>query len=249
MAMLIPKTASCGTLGDWAVRQGQYIPYTGNPQPGDLVLFDFTDKHNTRNRQHVEVLVSRTGDTLTTIGGNTSITSQDNGGAVMRRTRYVSQVVGYVRPKWTGTQTAAKLLRIAAAEVGVTEYPSGSNKVKYNTWFYGSAVSGSAYPWCAVFMAWCFAVLAGEINTGKTYESTIMEDVTIMVNGKQLQKGSRGTAVKKLQILLNGLGYSCGTVDSDFGAKTLAAVKAYQKACGLTADGIVGAKTWTKLIT
>ena len=244
--MLIPKTANCGTLGDWAKQNGKFIPYTGNPQTGDLVLFDFSGKHKTR--QHVEILVSRTGDTLTTIGGNTSITSQDNGGAVMRRTRYVSQVVGYVRPTWTSTQTAAKLLRIAAAEVGVTEYPSGSNKVKYNTWFYGKAVSGSAYPWCAVFVCWCFAVLAGEIDTGKTYESTQLEDMAIMVNGKQLKKGSKGSAVKKLQILLNGLEFSCGAVDSDFGAKTEKAVKAYQKACGLTADGVVGSKTWSKLI-
>ena len=244
--MLVLKTANCGTLGDWAKQNGKWIPYTGNPQPGDLVLFDFSGNHKTR--QHVGILVSKTGNTLTTIEGNTSVTSNDNGGAVMRRVRYVSQVVGYVRPTWTSTQTAAKLLRIAAAEVGVTEYPSGSNKVKYNTWFYGKVVSGSAYPWCAVFVCWCFAVLAGEIDTGKTYESTIMEDMTIMVSAKQLQKGSKGTAVKKLQILLNGLGYSCGTVDSDFGAKTLAAVKAYQKACGLTADGIVGAKTWGKLI-
>ena len=246
MAMLIPKTAGCGVLGDWGKQNGQFLSYSRAGQPGDLVLFDFKGKHTTR--QHVGILVSQTGDTLTTIEGNTSVTSNDNGGAVMRRTRYISQVVGFIRPTWTGAQTAAKLLRIAAAELGVMEYPSGSNRVKYNTWFYGSAVSGDAYPWCAVFVCWCFAVLAGQIDTGKTYESTQMEDMTVMVSAKQLQKGSKGTAVKKLQILLNGLGYSCGTVDSDFGAKTLAAVKAYQKACGLTQDGVVGARTWAALI-
>ena len=54
---------------------------------------------------------------------------------------------------------------------------------------------------------------------------------------------------KKLQILLNGLGYDCGAVDGDFGAKTLAAVKAFQKAQGLSQDGVVGANTWGKLLS
>lgn len=37
-------------------------------------------------------------------------------------------------------------------------------------------------------------------------------------------------------------------VDGDFGPKTLAAVKAYQTQNGLVADGIVGPKTWKKLL-
>ncbi|MDE7242787.1 MAG: CHAP domain-containing protein [Oscillospiraceae bacterium] len=47
-------------------------------------------------------------------------------------------------------------LRIAVEELGVTEKPANSNSVKYNTWFYGRAVSGSAYPWCMAFVQWCF---------------------------------------------------------------------------------------------
>lgn len=51
---------------------------------------------------------------------------------------------------------AERLLAIAQKEVGVTEHPAGSNKVKYNTWFYGREVSGAAYPWCCVFVCWVF---------------------------------------------------------------------------------------------
>ncbi len=47
-----------------------------------------------------------------------------------------------------------------------------------------------------------------------------------------------------LQLLLGGL-----TVDGIFGNNTKKAVAAYQNASGLTADGICGPKTWTKLIT
>lgn len=53
-------------------------------------------------------------------------------------------------------RTRADILRIAAAEIGTKESPSGSNRVKYNTAFYGRAVSGSAYPWCMAFVWWVF---------------------------------------------------------------------------------------------
>ena len=52
--------------------------------------------------------------------------------------------------------TAEKILSIAKGELGVKENPSGSNKVKYNTDYYGRAVSGSAYPWCCAFVWWVF---------------------------------------------------------------------------------------------
>lgn len=48
--------------------------------------------------------------------------------------------------------TVKKLLDTAKKELGVKESPPNSNNVKYNTWFYGKPVVGSAYPWCAVFV-------------------------------------------------------------------------------------------------
>lgn len=53
--------------------------------------------------------------------------------------------------------TADKILSTARAELGTAESPAGSNRVKYNTWYYGREVSGQAYPWCMVFIQWCFA--------------------------------------------------------------------------------------------
>lgn len=52
---------------------------------------------------------------------------------------------------------ACKVLNIAREELGTKESPANSNKVKYNTWYYGREVSGSAYPWCMAFVQWCFA--------------------------------------------------------------------------------------------
>lgn len=58
-----------------------------------------------------------------------------------------------------------------------------------------------------------------------------------------LKLGSKGIAVKWVQIALGGL-----TVDGDFGQKTLNKVIAFQKAHGLAADGEVGPKTWKVII-
>ena len=52
--------------------------------------------------------------------------------------------------------TAEKVLALARAELGTVEFPANSNRVKYNTWFYGREVSGAAYPWCMAFVQWCF---------------------------------------------------------------------------------------------
>jgi peptidoglycan hydrolase-like protein with peptidoglycan-binding domain len=64
---------------------------------------------------------------------------------------------------------------------------------------------------------------------------------------RKLQKGCSGEDVKRLQETLNGLGFNCGKADGIFGQKTKTAVQAFQSAYGLTADGIVGAKTRDKL--
>lgn len=67
---------------------------------------------------------------------------------------------------------------------------------------------------------------------------------------KVLKKSAKGEDVVALQTLLIGYGFSCGKkgADGSFGADTLKAVKAYQKANGLEVDGVVGKDTWSKLL-
>ena len=52
--------------------------------------------------------------------------------------------------------TVDKITALATGQLGVVENPPGSNKVIYNTEFYGKEVSGSSYPWCCVFIWWLF---------------------------------------------------------------------------------------------
>lgn len=65
-----------------------------------------------------------------------------------------------------------------------------------------------------------------------------------------LRRGSKGEAVRALQTLLIGKGYSCGGTgaDGDFGANTEKAVRAFQTDCEIEADGIVGADTMSRLL-
>jgi len=58
---------------------------------------------------------------------------------------------------------------------------------------------------------------------------------------------SRHRCVYYVQNYLNALGYNCGSPDGDFGANTHKGVMAFQKAKGLTTDGIIGLNTWKKL--
>ncbi|GAB3713941.1 peptidoglycan recognition protein family protein [Mariniluteicoccus flavus] len=62
-----------------------------------------------------------------------------------------------------------------------------------------------------------------------------------------LASGSRGDKVYALQHLLRSRGQRVDA-DGSFGPGTRAGVVAFQRSAGLSADGIVGAKTWAKLI-
>lgn len=61
------------------------------------------------------------------------------------------------------------------------------------------------------------------------------------------QYGSTGRDVVSVQLLLQSHGYSL-TADGDFGPTTRSDVEAFQKAHGLSVDGIVGPYTWAALV-
>lgn len=79
-------------------------------------------------------------------------------------------------------------------------------------------------------------------NTTNTTKSTITLTDKIEAQFPVIQKGSKGIAVSMLQAMLGV------KVDGDFGNDTDTSLKAFQKNVKLTADGICGADTWTKVI-
>lgn len=65
---------------------------------------------------------------------------------------------------------------------------------------------------------------------------------------EMLRFGSRGTLVEYLQLALVRAGYTSLTVDGIFGARTRDAVRDFQQKNGLSADGVVGRRTWNALM-
>lgn len=79
-----------------------------------------------------------------------------------------------------------------------------------------------------------------------TYSSKGEKDI-VRVELSVLRVNSRGEQVKALQRLLVGYGYDL-KVDGVFGTITDRHVRSFQRKNGLSADGIVGEKTWRKLL-
>ena len=83
--------------------RGQWLDREEKPQPGDIVFFS-----NKTRICHVGIVTARNGTvSVDTIEGNTSLTSNDNGGAVMARTRTYGAkgsnwyIAGFGRPQWS----------------------------------------------------------------------------------------------------------------------------------------------------
>ncbi|CAM3103811.1 peptidoglycan-binding domain-containing protein [Stackebrandtia soli] len=86
------------------------------------------------------------------------------------------------------------------------------------------------------------AAMAGSIDPPRTSSSGI----TAIPAWPVLRIGSTGADVRTAQHLLTAWGHTT-TADGAYGSGTAAAVKAFQSRKGLTADGIIGAQTWSAL--
>ena len=98
--------------------------------------------------------------------------------------------------------------------------------------------------------------LLTKINQFKLYEwdaealGTVVEKQPVLTAAEYyptLKRGSHNDYVYHWQKYLNSTGYFCGNEDSIFGKNTELAVKQWQMAHGLVADGIIGKKTWDKV--
>lgn len=91
------------------------------------------------------------------------------------------------------------IVDVALAEEGTRE--SGTNNVKYNTWFYGHAVSGGDYAWCAVFVAWC-ANQAGVPTSVIPKEAGVSGLKTFFENQKRFVYKGKGYIPKAGDIMI-----------------------------------------------
>ncbi len=63
------------------------------------------------------------------------------------------------------------------------------------------------------------------------------------LGSRVMRRGHRGWDVAALQFLLGRRGHPAGSIDGGFGRRTLAAVRRFQRAAGLVADGLAGRAT------
>jgi GH25 family lysozyme M1 (1,4-beta-N-acetylmuramidase) len=129
--------------------------------------------------------------------------------------------------------------KFAGENLWVAQYADALDApLRANLWQYTG--SGSA------------AGVAGQVDRDVLYEMPRGAEKALHAAGKRqaagpgpatLRRGSQDAAVCALQSELGCLGYACGAADGIYGAKTDAAVRAFQKSAGLRADGAVGKKT------
>lgn len=91
------KTAWCPFVESYAKAHNQWV--TKDFIPGDCMLFNF---QGGTLAGHIGIVEKKNADgSYTCIEGNTSVTSDDNGGEVMRRVRYAKNILGAFRPAYT----------------------------------------------------------------------------------------------------------------------------------------------------
>lgn len=220
------KTAYCPTVESWAKKKNIWYPNTKG-QPGDLCLMDF----GKGRASHIGIAEKKNPDgSYSVIEGNTSTSSNDNGGCVMRRTRYAKNIRGFARPEYSAVTTASTSATAASSTSSTTSATAASSV-------------SSAYTH-RDFVTEVQAAIGAKAD-GIAGTETFSKTVTVSKS-----KNNRHAIVKPLQKYLNSLGYDCGTADGIAGVKFDSAVKAYQKANGCISDGEITAKktTWRKLL-
>lgn len=96
------KTAWCDAVRDWAKARGLVVSKSEGKH-GDLVLFDW---NNNYSADHIGFIDCKNSNgTYQTVEGNTSAGNNSNGGEVQIRTRYQSEIMMIIRPKYESEET------------------------------------------------------------------------------------------------------------------------------------------------
>ena len=147
-----------------------------------------------------------------------------------------------------GANTVSGTLKVGDKGTAVTELQKRLIELGYlttsATGTYGEATKAAVKE---------FQQLAGLTADGVAGTATInalfATDAPTKVDTTTLKYGDKGDSVKALQKRLIELGYLTETANGTFGPATKAAVAEFQKAAGITADGVAGSATITALFS
>ena len=138
-----------------------------------------------------------------------------------------------------GVLAASSLLKVGSSGSEVTRLQErlislGYTDFSASTGYYGSATKTAVIRFQSINGLTADGI-AGSATQSKLYSSS--------AKSLLLKEGSWGEAVQTLQLRLKSLGYFSGTGTGYYGPVTKASVITFQKAVGLSADGIAGPKT------
>lgn len=149
----------------------------GFTKGGDTLLYVSTDGHTPEQLRDYILFLGDIDFALMLDGGGS--TQGYFNGQYVKSSRVVQNLLLVYLKKEQPTKepgvTAQLVLALAASQVGTKETPT--NNVKYNTEYYGRAVSGANLSWCCVFIWWLFHTLdADELyyNGEKTASCTTL---------------------------------------------------------------------------
>lgn len=125
--------------------------------------------------------------------------------------------------------------------------PGGASQL-----FWKTAVAIPLQAGCAIALGIGLTVSVALAQTPPEDAPPASQPATATVSGGRivrptLQLGSQGESVRELQSMLMLLGYYPGPVTGLYQEDTAAATRRFQTAAGVTADGIVGPATWSRL--
>ena len=260
---LICQTGDLGAAVNYSAgyykNAGRY--YTSGPKAGDQIFFN-----SNGSMTHTGIVESVTSTYVNTIEGNTS-------NMVARRSYRIgaSNISGYGRPRYDGdgNLTAATGATSGVVTGGVPSdgTPSTSTSTtttttntaqikQFQTWMNktisaGLVVDGAFGPKSKKAAV---KILQNYLNTkykaglkvdgdyGKLSQAAVVKAKINITKGS-----SEKTLVYLVQGMLYANGYSPTGFDGVFGGGTFAALKKYQSAKGLTADGVAGPNTLNKM--
>ena len=227
---------------DDAIREAEYFRlYVLNGRQFELPVY--IDVENSRmtsiGRRKLTDTVKAWRDHLEKYGWYTGIYT---GKYIMRDCMYTDELKGW--PLWIASWTRNCSWE-PASDFGVWQFGGETNPTRSNK------VAGVVcdQDWLMIDYP---AIIKAAGKNGLTPDEptpipTPKED-TCMIELPVLHRGSVGGYVRTVQILLNKYNNASLAEDGGFGARTEAAVIAYQRDRGLAVDGWVGAETWRQLL-
>lgn len=223
---IIPTECGCGQMIALFQKIGSWVEDDAHvPAPGDIIFYDWGDSgkgDNTGWPDHVGVVEKVVDNKITVIEGNYN-------DSVKRRNISVNSknIRGFAVPKYdaeveqsTTTATTTKPTQSA------TDKPVSKVNKSVLNWQKAAIADGFTFPKYGADGEW-----------GSECESVATKAI---VKKRTFYKYTNLTKIVQAAV-------GC-TVDGKCGKNTKAAIIAYQKNRGLTADGCVGLNTWKKIL-